>query len=238
MKITGDVKAKSVEAMFSSIAHRYDFLNHLLSLGFDMTWRKKATACFSDLSGKKILDVACGTGDLAITIAKAGDETTKIIAGDFSRKMIEIGKVKIKRAGLDGRVTMEFSDALNLNYRGNSFDGVTCAFGVRNFADLQKGLTEMTRVLKPGGRMVILEFTQPSNPAFGALYKFYFTRMLPAIGGLLSGNRRAYRYLPDTVYRFPSPDRLSAMLKKLGLDRVEFNPLTFGVCGIHTGIKK
>ncbi|HEB71831.1 MAG TPA: bifunctional demethylmenaquinone methyltransferase/2-methoxy-6-polyprenyl-1,4-benzoquinol methylase UbiE [Nitrospirae bacterium] len=238
MKITGGAKAKSVEAMFSSIAHRYDFLNHFLSLGFDITWRKKAIACFSDLRGKKILDVACGTGDLAITIAKAGDETTRITAGDFSREMIEIGKTKIKEADLDSAVTMEFSDALNLTYHDNSFDGVTCAFGVRNFAGLNRGLSEMTRVLKPGGRMVILEFTQPSNPVFGALYKFYFTQMLPAVGGLLSGNKDAYKYLPDTVYQFPAPDKLSAMLEGLGLERVEFNPLTFGICGIHTGIKK
>ena len=238
MKITDDAKAKSVEAMFSSIAHRYDFLNHLLSLGFDITWRKKAAACFPDLRGKKILDVACGTGDLAITIAKAGAETTEITAGDFSREMIEIGKAKIKKADLDGRIVMEFSDALNLAYQDNSFDGVTCAFGVRNFVDLDRGLSEMTRVLKRGGRIVILEFTTPSNPFFGALYKFYFTRMLPAVGGLFSGNRDAYKYLPDTVYKFPAPASLSAMLKRLGLDRVEFSPLTFGICGIHTGVKK
>ncbi|VAX20307.1 Demethylmenaquinone methyltransferase [hydrothermal vent metagenome] len=238
MKITGEAKAKSVEAMFSSIAHRYDFLNHLLSLGLDITWRKKATACFSDLRAKKILDVACGTGDLAITIARAGDQTTEITAGDFSREMIEIGKAKIKKADLDGAVTMEFSDALNLAYHDNSFDGVTCAFGVRNFADLDRGLSEMTRVLKPGGRMVILEFTQPSNPVFGALYKFYFTRILPAVGGFLSGDKDAYKYLPDTVYRFPAPDKLSALLERLGLSRVEFKPLTFGICGIHTGVKR
>lgn len=238
MKTRSDVKAKSVEAMFSSIARRYDFLNHFLSLGLDITWRKKATACFSDLHGKKILDVACGTGDLAITLAKAGDETTEISAGDFSLEMIEIGKSKIEKTGLGHRVTIEFSDALNLACHDNSFDGVTCAFGVRNFADLDRGLSEMTRVLKPGGRMVILEFTQPSNPVFGALYKFYFTRILPAVGGLLSGNRAAYKYLPDTVYRFPSPDSLSAKLTRLGLERVKFNPLAFGVCGIHTGVKK
>lgn len=238
MKITGGAKAKSVEAMFSSIAHRYDFLNHLLSLGLDITWRKKAAACFSDLRGRKILDVACGTGDLAITVANAGDKTTEITAGDFSREMIEIGKAKIKKAELDATIVMEFSDALNLTYHDNSFDGVTCAFGVRNFADLDRGLSEMIRVLKPDGLLVILEFTQPSNRVFSALYKFYFTRMLPAVGGLFSGNSDAYKYLPDTVYKFPAPDKLSAKLMGLGLDRVEFCPLTFGICGIHTGIKK
>lgn len=238
MKITGDAKAKSVEAMFSSIAHRYDFLNHLLSVGLDITWRKKAAALFSDLGGKKILDVACGTGDLAIAIANAGDDTTEVTAGDFSREMIEIGKTKIKKAKLDAAIRMELSDALNLAYQDNSFDGVTCAFGVRNFADLDRGLFEMIRVLKPDGLLVILEFTQPSNLVFGALYKFYFTRLLPAVGGLFSGNKGAYKYLPDTVYNFPAPDKLSAKLIGLGLDKVEFRPLTFGVCGIHTGIKK
>lgn len=237
MKATSEAKARAVEAMFSSIARRYDLLNHLLSLGFDISWRKFAVAKFGRPEGKAYLDVACGTGDLSLALARAGDGTARVTGCDFSRKMVEIGASKVIREGLDGRVRLEFGDALNLSYQDNSFDGSMCAFGVRNFADLEKGLSEMIRVVKPGGRVVILEFTTPSNRLIAAAYKFYFTKALPFIGGLVSGNRSAYEYLPDSVYKFPTPPRLSATLKGLGMEGVEFFPLTFGICGVHTGVK-
>ncbi len=224
--------------MFSSIAGWYDFLNHLLSLGLDISWRKKTAACFDDLEGKHILDLACGTGDLAITIATAGGGSTRVTGGDFSRKMIDVGVAKVRKLGLSDQVDLVFADALNLQYGDAVFDGVTCAFGVRNFADLDRGLEEMSRVLAPGGRMVILEFTTPSNRLFAALYRFYFTRVLPFVGGIISGNRSAYKYLPDSVYKFPTPHELEKKLCGVGMDQVRTIPLSFGICSIHTGIKK
>jgi demethylmenaquinone methyltransferase/2-methoxy-6-polyprenyl-1,4-benzoquinol methylase len=231
-------QSRAVEEMFSSIAARYDLLNHLLSLGLDVHWRKKAVAAFSGgLAGKKILDVACGTADLALAIAEAGNEATRVIGGDFSANMLAVGEEKIRGAGLAGRLTLELMDALAIGKPDGEFDGAFCAFGVRNFADLDKGLSEMIRVIKPGGRIVILEFTTPTNHYFASIYRFYFTRVPPFIGGLISGNRSAYEYLPDTVYKFPSPDQLSAKLSAMGLLNVSFTPLTFGVCGLHTGVK-
>jgi len=232
-------KARAVERMFSSIASRYDLLNHLLSLGLDIRWRNQAVAAFTDgVNGRKILDVACGTGDLALALARAGDDSTMVTGGDFSNGMLAIAQEKVARAGLAGRLSLEFLDALNIGHKDGCFDGVTCAFGVRNFAGLDRGLAEMTRILRPGGRMVILEFTTPSNRVIAAVYRLYFTRVLPFIGGLISGNRGAYEYLPDTVYKFPTPDQLSARLAALGLRDVKFTPLTFGICGIHTGVKQ
>jgi len=231
-------KAKAVEAMFSSTARWYDFLNHLLSLGLDIAWRKRAVACFEGVAGKEFLDVACGTGDLSIAIARAGDADTKVTGGDFSQNMLRIGIEKVEKMKLSDRVKLEFADALDLNHADNTFDGVSCAFGVRNFAELDRGLGEMARVLKPGGRMVILEFTTPTNRLMAASYRFYFTRILPFAGGLISGNRAAYEYLPDSVYKFPSPARLIEKLEEQGLADVALVPLTFGICGIHTGVKK
>ena len=230
-------RASAVREMFSSIAHRYDFLNHFLSLGMDIRWRRRAVACFDSLSGKTILDVACGTADLSIALARAGGEGVRVIGGDFSEAMIDIGAEKVKKAGLGDRVRLERADALSLAYRADEFDGVTCAFGVRNFADLSRGLEEMARVLKKNGRMVILEFTTPTNPLMAAVYRFYFTRALPIIGGAVSGRRSAYEYLPDSVYKFPSPPELAGRLEAVGLVDIRFIPLTFGICGIHTGLK-
>jgi len=230
-------QARAVEEMFSSIAARYDLLNHLLSMGLDVYGRKKAVAAFGDLKGKKILDVACGTGDLALAIARAGDGSTRVIGGDFSANMLAIGDEKVAKAGLGERVSLELMDALAIAKPDREFDGSSCAFGVRNFAELDKGLAEMIRVVKPGGRVVILEFTTPTNRFFAAIYHFYFTRILPFAGGIISGNRKAYEYLPDTVYKFPSPDQLTERLATLGLEQVSFFPLTFGICGVHSGVK-
>lgn len=235
---TTQSRARAVEAMFSSIARWYDFLNHFLSLGLDITWRAKAAARLGPaLRGSKILDLACGTGDLAVAIARAG-ETASITGGDFSEAMLSIARDKVARLKLDQRITLEKADALNLHYPDGAFDGVTCAFGVRNFTELDRGLAEMARVTKSGGRLVILEFTTPSNRLIGALYRLYFTRVLPLLGGLVSGNRGAYQYLPDTVYAFPAPPELSRRIEGAGYGAVEFTPLTFGICGIHSAVKK
>lgn len=221
--------------MFSSIAHRYDFLNHLLSMGVDIVWRKQAVAQLGSLDGRSFLDVACGTGDLSIEIAMAG--AGKVTGGDFSDNMITIGREKVKKNGLDGKITVEFADALNLPYSDAQFDGATCAFGARNFADLDRGLNEMARVVKPGGRLVILEFTTPSNPLFAEVYRLYFTRILPLVGGIFSGMKSAYEYLPDSVYKFPAPAEFSSRIEKAGFTDVRFTPLTLGICGIHSGVR-
>ncbi len=229
-------KAEMVRDMFSAIAHRYDLLNHLLSFGMDILWRKRAVACLGALDGRQILDMACGTGDLSIAVAKESG-SVRVTGGDFSTKMVELAREKVAVKGLAGRVTIEPADALSLHYPDSRFDGVTCAFGVRNFADLDRGLSEMARVLKPGGRLVILEFTTPANPFFAAVYRLYFTRILPFAGGLISGNGGAYRYLPDSVYKFPGPDEFSDKIRRAGFESVEFTPLTFGICGIHSATK-
>jgi demethylmenaquinone methyltransferase/2-methoxy-6-polyprenyl-1,4-benzoquinol methylase len=229
-------KAEAVRDMFSAIAHRYDLLNHLLSFGMDILWRKRAVTCLGALDGKQILDLACGTGDLSIAVASASGYV-RVTGGDFSAKMVELGREKVAGKGLAGQVTIEMADALSLHYPDSRFDGVTCAFGVRNFADLDRGLSEMARVLKPGGRLVILEFTTPANPFFAAMYRLYFTRILPFAGGLISGSSGAYRYLPDSVYKFPGPCEFSDKIRTAGFGGVEFIPLTFGVCGIHSATK-
>ena len=238
MKNVTETKAEAVREMFSAIAHRYDMLNHLLSFGIDITWRKRAVACFGDGYTGEFLDIACGTGDLSIAIAEGGSGGARVLGGDFSERMVEIGREKMKNKGLEGRITLELADALNLTYADGRFDGVTCAFGVRNFADLDRGLWQMARVLKKGGRMVILEFTTPQNMFFAAIYRFYFTRVLPLVGGMISGRKSAYEYLPDSVYRFPTPRETLRKLEDLGLEKTEFIPLTFGICGIYTGVKK
>jgi len=231
-------KAASVNTMFSAIAPRYDLLNHLLSFGFDIVWRKRATKALGRLGvGESALDIACGTGDLTIEIARRNREAT-VIGADFVTAMVELARLKVGRKGLAGRVSMEQGDAMSLRFADATFDGVTCAFGVRNFGDLQRGLNEMARVLKPGGRMVILEFTQPESRLFGVLYKYYFTRVLPFVGGVISGRRSAYEYLPDSVYQFPNPAAFSAMLEAAGLERVSYETLTFGVCALHCGVRR
>lgn len=230
-------KAKAVKEMFSGIAHRYDFLNHFLSFGVDILWRKKTVALFDDLAGQKILDIACGTGDMAIELANASDSV--IVTGvDFSPQMVAIGQKKIKEKKLEGQVSLGVGDALNIEHKDKSFDGVTCAFGVRNFADFDRGISEMSRVLKPGGKMAILEFTTPENRFFAWFYHLYFTRILPIIGGVISGKRSAYTYLPDSVYRFFNRAEIIEKLEAVGLDDVKFYPFTFGVCGVYTGVKK
>ncbi len=237
MNIT-EAKASAVREMFSAIAHRYDFLNHFLSLGIDITWRKKAVREFVDMEGKIFLDVACGTGDMSIELVKASQNSARVTGIDFSPEMVKIGQSKMNRRGMEERIDIGVGDALNMRFGDNFFDGSMCAFGVRNFAALATGLKEMARVIKPGGRMVILEFATPSSRVIALLYKFYFTRILPVIGGIVSGRKQAYTYLPDSVYKFPTPKKLAQMMEEAGLDEVRFKRLTFGICAIHTGVKR
>ena len=222
--------------MFSGIAGRYDFLNHLLSANIDRRWRKKVASQLRHVlsnDGARALDIACGTGDLSLALA----ETTKaqIIGTDFCRPMLEIAARKAASSG--ERIPLIEGDALRLPFADQSFEAVTIAFGLRNLANVEGGLKELLRVLKPSGRAAILEFSSPVVPGLRGLFNFYFTRVLPRIGGLLSGSRSAYEYLPDSVSRFPDQKRLAALMRKVGFEEVEYRNLTGGIAALHLGTR-
>jgi demethylmenaquinone methyltransferase/2-methoxy-6-polyprenyl-1,4-benzoquinol methylase len=221
--------------MFSGIARRYDLLNHLLSGNIDKRWRRKtARALESSLvEGARVLDVACGTGDLSLVLAEAG--RARVVGLDFCRPMLEIAR----RKAVEGSRPIPFveGDALRLPFADETFDAATIAFGLRNLAGVADGLRELRRILKPGGRLAVLEFSSPVVPGFRALFRFYFTRVLPRIGGLVSGSRGAYEYLPDSVTRFPDQKRLAELMRAEGFERVEYSNLTGGIAALHTGTR-
>lgn len=227
--------ARRVRAMFAGIAGRYDLLNHLLSGNVDKRWRRRVARELkpSMNEGALVLDVACGTGDLALTLDEEG--AARIVGVDFCRPMLEIARSKAATAS----VTIPFveGDALRLPFAAESFDAVTIAFGLRNLAGVAEGLRELRRVLKRGGRLVVLEFSSPVVPGFRAAFNFYFTRILPRIGGLVSGSRGAYEYLPDSVTKFPDQKRLTALMREAGFDGVDYKNLTGGIAAIHTGTR-
>ena len=226
-------KGREVQAMFASIAPRYDLLNRVLSLGVDRGWRREAAREALALSPARVLDVATGTGDFALEL-KARAPGTEVVGSDFVPAMLAIAREKARTRHLN--VRLEEGDALNLPYPDGSFDAVTCAFGFRNFADYGRGLAELWRVLSPGGRLVILEFPPPRPGLFGALFRFYFRQILPRIGALVSGNAGAYTYLPESVLAFPDPERLVGMMRATGF-RTRYRLLTFGIAAIHVGDK-
>ena len=219
--------------MFATIARRYDLLNHLLSANIDKRWRRVVA---NSLEGKikrdgaRILDVASGTGDLAATLFEVTG--AEVVATDFCRPMLEIAAEKI---GHD--VTLIESDALRLPFRDGSFDAVTIAFGLRNLANVQTGLAELGRVLRSGGWLAVLEFSRPGNAAVRAVFGTYFTRILPVMGGIVSGSRSAYTYLPDSVKRFPDQQELKTMIEQAGFEEVSFENLTGGIAALHLGRK-
>ena len=224
--------AAAVREMFSGIASRYDLLNHLLSLNIDRRWRRRVRNKLSDiLSGPNaiVLDVACGTGDL--TIELANDAKANVIGTDFCRPMLQIAAEKT------GEIPFVEGDAMNLGFASNTFDAVTIAFGLRNLSNFGEGLIELHRILKPGGKLVILEFSSPIVPGFRFLFNFYFSRVLPRIGGMISGSRGAYEYLPDSVSKFPDQKKLSILMRETGFGSVEFENLTGGIAAIHVGVK-
>jgi demethylmenaquinone methyltransferase / 2-methoxy-6-polyprenyl-1,4-benzoquinol methylase len=229
-------KKAAVGAMFDSIAWRYDFLNHFLSFGIDRHWRKKAIKIISERPGNsKILDVATGTGDLAIAAMKLKPE--RITGIDISYKMLEIGREKIISKGLSGIIELITGDSENIMFPDNTFDVAMVAFGVRNFADPIRGLSEMNRVLIPGGLIMVLEFSKPVRFPVRQIYNFYFLYILPLFGRIFSKNRMAYQYLPDTVMKFPDNEKFVEMLSKAGFTGIIQYKLTFGVASIYTGIK-
>jgi demethylmenaquinone methyltransferase/2-methoxy-6-polyprenyl-1,4-benzoquinol methylase len=218
--------------MFDGIARRYDLLNRLLSCGIDRRWRTRAARL---LDGKpaRVLDLACGTGDLALVIASRAAEVTGV---DLSGNMLEIARAKAAARGLDGRVTFRRGDAERLDFPANHFDAVTVAFGARNFEHLDRALREILRVLRPGGKLVILEFSTPTLPLVAGLYRFYFTRLLPVIGGLISGDRAAYAYLPASVRAFPSGERFLSILRAGGFIATAARPLSLGIATLYTAV--
>ena len=219
--------------MFDEIAPRYDFLNHLLSFGVDCRWRRAAAEAALAKEPRRILDVATGTGDLAILLKRLCPEA-EVVGLDFAPGMLRRARKKAARAGV--KLSWVEGDALAMPFPDGSFDALTVAFGFRNFANYETGLREFYRVLAPGGRAVILEFPPPPRRAFGRLVRFYYHRVLPALGGLISGSPEAYRYLPETVERFPEPEAVAAMMVEAGF-RPQVRLLTGGLVGLFIGDK-
>ncbi len=234
-KATDSSKKQQVARMFNNIAGKYDFLNHFLSLGIDKIWRKRVIKLLGHIQKPNILDVATGTGDLALLAHKRLG--CKVTGVDISTGMLEVAERKIKERGVEEFVSVVEGDSENLPFDDNSFDAVMVAFGVRNFENLNKGLTEMTRVLKPGGRMVVLEFSRPSSFPFKQLYFFYFKRMLPFFGGLISKDKAAYEYLPASVLNFPDGETFDKELVAAGLNPIVRKKQTFGIATIYAAEK-
>ncbi len=235
-QLTESEHARRVREMFAGIATRYDFLNHFLSANVDARWRRLvARRLQPGLEGAevRVLDVACGTGDLSLVLAR--ETKARVVGTDFCRPMLDIAA---RKASQDAQpIPFVEGDALKLPFAGDSFDAVSIAFGLRNLSSVEGGLKELWRVLKPGGRAAILEFSRPVVPGFRALFQFYFTRVLPLIGGFVSGSRGAYEYLPDSVSRFPDQKRLAQLMREAGFAEVEYQNLTGGIAALHLGTR-
>ena len=230
-------KKEGIKKLFDNIASDYDRLNHILSLNIDKGWRKKAVCEIVDRQQPlKVLDVACGTGDFTIEIAGKAVKGSEILGVDISEGMMAVGREKIAKAGVNA--TMEMADCEDLPYEDNAFDRVSVGFGVRNFENLDVSLKEMYRVLIPSGKVVILELSLPKNRFIRWCYKQYFQKILPAIGGKISGNRGAYEYLPASVLKFPTPDKFMKMMNAAGFNAVDHRSMTFGLCRMYVGYKQ
>jgi demethylmenaquinone methyltransferase/2-methoxy-6-polyprenyl-1,4-benzoquinol methylase len=230
--------AANVREMFGRIAPRYDLLNHLLSLDIDKVWRRRVARRFSAIihdPNASVLDLCCGTGDLAFEFRKEAPSGAKIIGSDFVPEMLVRARAKAEAA--KARVEFIEADALHLPFSAASFDLVSCAFGFRNLANYEAGLNEILRGLRPGGAAAILEFAEPPGKVFGTLYRFYFRRILPLLGGMISGNASAYAYLPSSVSAFPSPEALQTQFERAGFVDVQFQRWTGGIVTLHTGTK-
>ena len=221
--------------MFSGIAHRYDLLNHLLSANLDRGWRRAAARTVPQ-GARRLLDLCGGTGDLSLDLVRVHPDSW-VVCCDFSHGMLERAQEKFTRRGLQGRCTVLEADGLRLPFPDASFDVITVAFGVRNFTDLHQGLAEMHRVLEPGGRLVVLEFSQPEGAIMSRLYGFYLRRLLPLLGGGVSGKESAYRYLARTIGDFPAAPAIAGQIREAGFAACEWKHLTAGIVALHTGYK-
>ena len=223
--------------MFDSIAWRYDFLNHLLSFGIDRNWRRKTIGkIYGEYKNPKIIDVATGTGDLAIEAVNTGP--AKITGIDISEKMLELGQLKVKARGLENIIEFIKCESENICFEDNTFDVAMAAFGVRNFSDPVKGLSEMRRVIRTEGLVVILEFSKPAGFLFKHVYNFYFGNLLPFLGSLFSKHKKAYKYLNESVMDFADNEKFIQMMKKAGLSEIKQERMTMGIATIYTGVKK
>ncbi len=228
-------KKGQVEEMFDHISHRYDLLNHLLSANIDKLWRKKSIKMLHKFQPRSILDIATGTGDFAIAAAKLSPE--KIVGIDLSEGMLKVGRQKIEKRGLSHLIELQKADSEALPFDNNTFDAAIVAFGVRNFENLEKGLAEIYRVLRPGGAFIVLEFSLPKNKVFRNLYFFYFIKVLPWLGRLVSKDNRAYTYLPESVREFPDGADFVRILEKTGFVKSRWMSQTMGIAAIYESQK-
>lgn len=227
-----ETKKEQVEDMFDNIAHNYDFLNHLLSAGIDNTWRRKAIKHIATYNPKIVMDMASGTGDFAVdTVNRI--KLDKLVALDLSDKMLEVGRKKSAKKGIKN-IDWVKGDSEDLSFEDNTFDAMTVGFGVRNFGNLEKGLSEMRRVLKDGAPLVVLEVSEPDKFPMKQVFGIHFNYILPFVGKVFSKDSRAYTYLPESVQAFPRGNDFVEILKKVGFTKVEYKPLTFGICAMYT----
>lgn len=228
-------KKEKVQQMFDNIAPTYDRLNHLMSMNVDKLWRRHALKEIVDGTPQRILDVACGTGDSTISIARAAAEGTTVTGADISEGMMALVMEKAEKAGVGDRIDLQVADGENLPYGEGTFDRVTCAFGIRNFEHKEKALQEFLRVLRPGGRAVILELSVPQNKVVRWVYDLYFLHILPWVGGSISGDKAAYKYLPASVHNFPAPKDFCEMMEAAGFRSVRCKTFTLGLCRMYVG---
>ncbi len=229
-------KREQIAEMFDNVSPKYDFLNHLLSAGIDVWWRKKAISLLKKEQPKLLLDIATGTGDLAIEAVRQLNPD-KVIGVDISEGMLSFGREKMKKLGLEQKIEMQLGDSEKLHFENNTFDAVVVSFGVRNFENLEKGLKDMCRVTKPGGTCVVMEFSKPKTPVIKQLYWLYNRTILPLIGKIVSKDSAAYTYLPESVMAFPEGDDFLEIFEKSGFSQSKCIPLTFGICSIYIGKK-
>ncbi|WP_347158319.1 bifunctional demethylmenaquinone methyltransferase/2-methoxy-6-polyprenyl-1,4-benzoquinol methylase UbiE [Pontibacter chitinilyticus] len=228
-------KKQQVATMFNNIAGKYDFLNHFLSAGIDIIWRKKAVSLLQAQKPKLVLDIATGTADFAIEALSLHPD--KVVGVDISEGMLAVGREKLLKRGLSDKIELKYGDSENLPFADNTFDAITVAFGVRNFENLAKGLAEMNRVLKPGGTAVVLEFSKPRAFPMKQLYQFYFKNILPVVGKIVSKDNAAYTYLPESVQAFPDGQEFINIFEAVGFKSTKWHSLTFGISSIYTGKK-